>query len=104
MADADAMRTALDGHIGKMIVFNRISNTSYSISTGLRDIDIIVNKEKMPDNLISSGGVGVTKEFEESLIIGEFYPFMVDGLPKYLELSNKRYTKGTTKIYETFRN
>ena len=46
----------------------------------------------MPDNLISNDGVGVTKEFEEyarPLIIGELYPFIVDGLPRHLHLNDK---------------
>ncbi len=93
MAGADAVKAALDGQNGKMIVFQRISNSPYLISTGLCDIDIIANKEKcVPDNLISSDGVGVTKEFEEyarPLIIGELYPFIVDGLPRHLHLGDK---------------
>lgn len=93
MAGADAVKAALDGHTRKMIVFERISNSPYSIKTGLCDIDIIANKEKcVPDNLISKDGVGVTKDFEEyarPLIIGELYPFIVDGLPRHLHLGDK---------------
>ncbi len=93
MAGADAVKAALDGHTGKMILFERISNSPYSITTDLGDIDVIANKEKcVPDHLISSDGVGVTKEFEEyarPLIIGELYPFIVDGLPRHLHIHNK---------------
>lgn len=93
MASADAVKAALDGHTGKMIVFERISNNPYLISTSLCDIDVIANKEKcVPDNLINNDGVGVTKEFEEyarPLIIGELYPFIVDGLPRHLHLNDK---------------
>ena len=93
MAGADAVKAAIDGHTGKMIVFDRISNSPYSITTGVADINVIANKEKrVPDNLISSDGVGVTKEFEEyarPLIIGELYPFIVDGLPRHLHLNDK---------------
>ncbi|MBQ4145616.1 MAG: 6-phosphofructokinase, partial [Clostridia bacterium] len=90
MAGADAVKAALDGQTGKMIVFERISNTPYSISTDVCDINIIANKEKcVPDSMITSDGIGVTKEFEEyarPLIIGELYPFIVDGLPRHLHL------------------
>ena len=44
------------------------------------------------DNLINSDSTGVTKEFEEyarPLIIGELYPFIVDGLPRHLHLQDK---------------
>lgn len=93
MAGADAVKAALSGHTGKMVVFERISNTPYSIKTGLCDIDIIANKEKcVPDSLINCDGTGVTKEFEEyarPLIIGELYPFIVDGLPRHLQLQER---------------
>ena len=92
MAGADAVKTALDGQNGKMIIFQRISNSPYLISTKLCDIDIIANKEKcVPNNLIRNDGVGVTKEFEDyarPLIIGELYPFIVDGVPRHLHLAD----------------
>ncbi len=93
MAGADAVFAALNGNTGKMVIFDRVSNTPYSIATGLCDIDKIANKEKrVPDNLINCDGTGVTKEFDEyarPLIIGELYPFIVDGLPRHLRLEDK---------------
>ncbi|MBR2404888.1 MAG: 6-phosphofructokinase [Clostridia bacterium] len=93
MAGADGLKAALDGHTGKMIVFERVSNSPYLISTDLCDINIIANKEKcVPDSMISADGVGVTKEFEDyarPLIIGELYPFIVDGLPRHLHLGDR---------------
>ena len=90
MAGADAVIAAINGNTGKMVIFERVSDTPYSIATGLCDIEKIANKEKrVPDNLINSDGTGVTKEFDEyarPLIIGELYPFIVDGLPRHLRL------------------
>ena len=46
-------------------------------------------EKRVPDNLINSDGTGVTKEFDEyarPLIIGELFPFIVDGLPRHLRL------------------
>ncbi len=95
MAGADAVVSALDGETGKMIVFNRVSNTPYSIATGLINIDKIANKEKcVPDSMINSDGIGVTKEFYDyarPLIIGELPPFIVDGLPRHLRLQDKKF-------------
>ena len=88
MAGADAMRAALNGESGKMIVFNRISNNPYSIVTDIMDINLIANKEKtVPDEWIINDGTYVSSEFEvyaRPLIIGELSPFMVDGLPRHL--------------------
>ena len=88
MAGADAVRAAFAGETGKMIVFNRISNTPYSIVTDIMDIRQVANKEKcVPKEWIINDGTYVSEEFDiyaRPLIIGELSPFMVDGLPRHL--------------------
>lgn len=88
MAGADAAVSAFKGETGKMIVFNRISNSPYSIVTDIIDIRNVANKEKcVPDEWIINDGTYVSGEFEayaRPLIIGELSPFMVDGLPRHL--------------------
>ena len=88
MAGADAVRAALAGESGKMIVFKRISNAPYSIVTDIMDIREVANKEKcVPKEWIVNDGTYVSEEFDvyaRPLIIGELSPFMVDGLPRHL--------------------
>ncbi len=88
MAGEKAVLAALGGDTGKVIVFDRISNSPYLISTELCSVDEIANKEKkFPDDWILEDSCSVSKEFEEyarPLIIGELSPFMVDGLPRHL--------------------
>ena len=88
MAGADAVRAALAGESGKMIVFKRISNAPYSIVTDIMDIREVANKEKcVPKEWIVNDGTYVSEEFDvyaRPLIIGELSPFRVDGLPRHL--------------------
>ena len=91
MAGADATTAALNGETGKMIIFNRISDSPYSIVTAIADISLVANKEKkIPSAWISPSGTTLTKSFDKyarPLIIGELTPFMVEGLPRHLSLS-----------------
>ena len=91
MAGADATTAALNGETGKMIIFNRISDSPYSIVTAIADISLVANKEKkIPPAWIHPNGTAMTKDFEKyarPLIIGELTPFMVGGLPRHLSLS-----------------
>jgi 6-phosphofructokinase 1 len=88
MAGADAVRAALAGESGKMIIFKRISNAPYSIVTDIMDIREVANKEKcVPKEWIINDGTYVSEDFDvyaRPLIIGELSPFMVDGLPRHL--------------------
>ena len=90
MAGADAATAALGGETGKMIIFNRISDSPYSIVTDIADIDEIANKEKkIPSSWITECGTNITKDFEKyarPLIIGELSPFMVEGVPRHLSI------------------
>ena len=87
-AGADAVVAALNGETGKMIIFERLSNAPYAIKTASYDINQIANVEKcIPKEWILDDGTNVTKDFDDyarPLIIGELYPFVVDGLPRHL--------------------
>ncbi len=88
MAGEDAVKWALKGESGKMIVFSRVPNVPYSIVTGVMDISVVANKEKcVPLEWIINDGTYVSQEFDayaRPLIIGELTPFMVNGLPRHL--------------------
>lgn len=89
-AGAEAVRAALKGHTGEMIIFRRVSNEPYQMLTETYDIYKVANEEKtVPDHWIEEEGAYVTEEFLDyccPLIIGELEPFMVDGLPRHLVL------------------
>ncbi len=88
MAGEDALKWALKGETGKMIIFKRVEGIPYSIITDIMDIDLVANKEKcVPDEWIINNGTYVSEEFDayaRPLIIGELSPFMVNGLPRHL--------------------
>lgn len=87
-AGADAVRAALNGESGKMIIFQRLSNSPYQMKTSVYDVNLIANMEKcVPESWITQDGTYVSDEFIEyakPLIIGELNPFMVEGLPRHL--------------------
>lgn len=91
-AGAEAVRAALNGHTGEMIVFRRICNEPYGILTETYDICKIANLEKtVPNEWIGADDVSVSDEFIKycrPLIIGELEPFVVEGLPRHLVLNN----------------
>ncbi len=88
MAGEDAVKWALKGESGKMIVFGRVPDVPYAIVTGVMDISFVANKEKrVPLEWIINDGTYVSQEFDayaRPLIIGELTPFMVNGLPRHL--------------------
>ncbi|MCI7759005.1 MAG: 6-phosphofructokinase, partial [[Eubacterium] saphenum] len=73
-----------------MINFERISNNPYQLKTGSVPASAVANAEKkVPLEWITDGGYYVSEEFFEyarPLIIGELTPFMVDGLPRHLNI------------------
>lgn len=92
MAGAEAMRAALKGHTGEMVVFRRVCNEPYHVVMETFDVYKIANAEKVvPDQWITEDGAYVTDAFLDycrPLIIGELEPFMVDGLPRHLFLKD----------------
>lgn len=97
-AGAEAVRAAVRGHSGEMIIFRRVSNEPYQILTETYDIYRIANEEKtIPDAWINEEGTYVKGEYLEycrPLIIGELEPFMVDGLPRHLVLRKTPQNNG----------
>ena len=89
-AGAEAVRAALGGATGQMIVFRRVCDEPYQITVDAVDVNRIANREKvMPDAWITPEGADVADAFAaycRPLIIGELTPFMVDGLPRHLYL------------------
>lgn len=87
-AGADALRAAINGESGKMIIFQRLSNSPYQMKTAVHDVNLIANLEKcVPNEWITRNNTYISDEFIEyasPLIIGELNPFMVDGLPRHL--------------------
>ncbi|MDD6483253.1 MAG: 6-phosphofructokinase [Clostridiales bacterium] len=92
MAGADAVKLAMKGESGKMIIFDRISNDPYLISTAGYDVNMIANKEKLvPKEWIIDDGTYISNDFAvyaAPLIIGELPPFMVEGLPRHLYIDD----------------
>ena len=90
IAGAEGVQLALKGETGKMINFERISNNPYQLKTGSCPASAVANAEKkVPLEWITDGGYYVSEEFFEyarPLIIGELTPFMVDGLPRHLNI------------------
>lgn len=89
-AGSAAVRAAVGGESGKMVIFTRKSNNPYSIDIELYDINQIANAEKsVPDEYISENGTYVTDKFIEyarPLITGELSPIMDDGVPMHIYL------------------
>ncbi len=81
--------SALEGHTGKMVSFQRILGDSYSIACALKDVSAVCNLEKpFPKAWISASGCDVEPDFLEyalPLIQGEPQRTMKDGLPVFLE-------------------
>ena len=89
-AGAEAIRSAIAGKRGEMIIFKRVCNEPYQITTESYDIRKIANAEKIvPKEWIINDGTYISDDFitySRPLIIGELEPFMVDGLPRHMSL------------------
>lgn len=90
IAGAEGVQLALNGETGRMVNFERISNNPYQLKTGSCPASAVANAEKkVPLEWITDGGYYVSEEFfnyARPLIIGELTPFMVDGLPRHLNI------------------
>ena len=87
-AGADGVQLSLNGETGRMITFERMSNSPYQLKTGSCPTSAVANLEKrVPIEWLINDNTYVSKDFDEyarPLIIGELSPFMVDGLPRHL--------------------
>lgn len=92
LAGGHAVKASFDGETGKVIVFNRISNDPYHITTEAYDVNAIANVEKVvPKEWIINDGTYVAKElidYMRPLIQGELTPFMVNGLPRHITVED----------------
>lgn len=84
---AYAVRAALNGETGKMISFERQSDTPYDLTFGTSDVNLICNKEKgVPLEWITNEGSDLSEEFiayASPLIQGNVDVPMKDGLPNF---------------------
>ncbi len=85
-----ALEAALGGTTGKMMVFERTSNSPYTIEIKTAEIDIVANNEKtFPKEWINESRNGITDEAIEyflPLIQGEITPTMKNGIPVHISL------------------
>lgn len=92
-AGSAAVSAALDGHSGEMVVFRRLSDHPYILTTETCDINRIANMVKeVPQSWISADGTNVTEDFLtycSPLIQGEILPYTVNGLPRHLSLKQQ---------------
>ncbi len=90
LAGEEAVKAAVSGETGKMVIFTRVKENPYIMVPELFEIEKVANEEKtVPDDYINEAGNGVTDAFLEyarPLIQGEIDPIMENGLPKHLNL------------------
>ncbi|MBO5364090.1 MAG: 6-phosphofructokinase [Clostridia bacterium] len=87
LAGEEAVKAAVSGETGKMVILRRMKENTYIMVPELFAIEKVANEEKtVPDEYINSSGNGVTEAFLEyarPLIQGELNPIMENGLPKH---------------------
>lgn len=87
-AGREGVKAALDGTTGMMIAFTRTSQSPYSMSCTLVDVNEVCNKEKLfPSQWICSNGADVTEDFLNyalPLIQGNVTRTFENGMPLYL--------------------
>ncbi len=83
-----ALRSALEGETGKLVIFERTGDSPYEIDMSVCDVRLVANlKKDVPRAWINKAGDYVTKEFRDyvrPLICGEVEPIMEDGLPRHI--------------------
>lgn len=85
-----AVRAAVEGKSGEMIILKRISDTPYLCTTDTYDVHKIANMEKrVPLSWIDVENANVSEEFLNYIrpfIYDELPPIMVNGIPKHIEI------------------
>lgn len=96
-AGAAAVKAAVAGESGKMVVIVREERDHYSVRMDLSDLDGIANAEKVfPSAWIGEGGMNVSYQFlkyAQPLILGEPTFTYENGLPKYALLARHAVEK-----------
>lgn len=88
MIGSAGVNAAINGETGKMMVYERISDSPYKIGTASADISLAANEEKtVPSSFINAEGNDVTDEFVKyalPLIQGEPKIVFENGVPVYI--------------------
>lgn len=81
------IKACLNNETGKMVAFERVSNSPYEIQCKLVDCSLVCNQEKVvPVEWINEEGTDIKQEFIDyvlPLIQGDGSPVIENGLPKY---------------------
>ena len=87
-AGGAAVKAAIEGDNGRMIILKRVSDDPYQCTTEVYDVHKVSNVEKkVPLKWITEDGTNVSQEYInycKPLIQGEVPPVMVDGIPRHL--------------------
>lgn len=87
-----AVKTSMDGKTGVMMVFNRISNTPYTIECDYKDVSEIANLEqRIPVQWINAKYNDITRELYDylyPLIQGEVTITYENGIPQYANIDH----------------
>ena len=87
MVGRSAVEHAIAGETGRMMAFERVSDSPYEVKVISNDIKIIANRmRKVPDEFIAISGNNVTDEclrYIEPLILGEPKLEFVGGIPRH---------------------
>jgi len=96
-AGAAAVKAAIAGETGKMVVIVREERDHYSVRMELSELDGIANAEKtFPTAWIGEGGMSIGYQFSKyalPLILGEPKLVYENGLPKYANLARHAVEK-----------
>lgn len=88
MVGKAAIKIVDEGSTGMMVAIERVSNAPYQSTYAIHEIDKVANGERtVPREWINEEGDYVTQEFidyAKPLIEGEFYPYIVNGIPRHL--------------------
>ena len=84
----EAVNAAEDGKTAMMITLDRLGDSPYLCGVSAHDIRDIANVErKVPLEWITEDGMNLNAGYEEyarPLIMGELYPFYVNGVPRHI--------------------
>ena len=83
-AGAAALKSAVEGHSGVMVGFERVPGTVYQMKTKLVPIkEVMLYERKMPDSFINERGNDVTQEF-----VDWCRPLIGEPLPEFLNFKD----------------
>lgn len=92
-----AVKAAVEGQSGQMVILKRVSDEPYICVTDTYDVHLIANVEKtVPREWITPAGDNVMPQLTQyirPLIQAELTPIMADGLPRHLILNESRIQK-----------